>query len=303
MHGYDASRVAPSLRERARRLEALAGLATDAAAPSDGTLIDRTLSRIDAFEEETSEARRLPATRRRGLPIRLADLVSVAAVVLIGAGVVFPILGAFREQGRRALCNSNLGNTASALSAYAGANRDALPVTTASLGGGRWWDVGAPDHSNSANLYTLARDGYVNLATLACPGNPSAPTRPASADARDWRRLEEVSYSYQIMFGPRPAWNGGGRVVVLADRSPVVLRAARHERPDPFANAPNHGGAGQHLLANDGAVSWADRPVLPSGDNIWLPRALEIRIRQTPGVIPLSGRELPDGADDTCLGP
>src|SRR5690606_33034858 len=157
----------------------------------------------------------LPAARRRGLGVRLADLASVAAVVLIGAGLVLPVLSAVREQARRAACLTNLGSTASAMSSYAHSNRDSLPMATASLGGGHWWDVGSPRSSNSANLYTLARDGYVTLATLACPGNPSAPTRVPSPDARDWRRLEEISYSYQIMFGPRPAWNGPHRVVIL----------------------------------------------------------------------------------------
>lgn len=302
MHGYDASRVAPSLRERARRHERLANLATSASVDADGSIVDRTLARIQRFEDETSEARRLPAARRRGLGVRLADLASVAAVVLIGAGLVLPVLSAVREQARRAACLTNLGSTASAMSSYAHSNRDSLPMATASLGGGHWWDVGSPRSSNSANLYTLARDGYVTLATLACPGNPSAPTRVPSPDARDWRRLEEISYSYQIMFGPRPAWNGPHRVVILADRSPVVLRAVRGERPDPMANAPNHQGAGQHLLVNDASVSWAGSPVLPNGDNIWLPRHLEVRSGRIRGT-GLSGRELPAGPDDTCLGP
>lgn len=311
MHGYDASRVAPSLRERARRLERLAALATAGGVPSDPsladpTLVDRTVAHIAQFEEAASESMRLPAARRRGLAVRFADLVSVAAVVLIGAGVIFPVLTAVREQGRRTMCQSNLGSTALAMSTYAGANRDSMPITTAGLGGGgHWWDVGQPTHSNSANLYTLARDKYETLQTLACPGNPAAPTAPASPDARDWRRIDEVSYSYQIMMGPqRPAWNYGQRLVVLADRSPVVLRAVRGERIDPSANAPNHRGSGQQLLSNDGAVKWASSPVLPNGDNIWLPRSLEVRVRQSSAPLdPLSGRELPDGADDTCLGP
>jgi hypothetical protein len=298
MHGYDAARVAPSLRERAAKHAGLAAMAVGqpGAEPLDSALADRTLARVAAFEEVSSQSFRLPA-RKRGLSIRLADFLSVAAVVLIGAGLVLPVMSAVREEGRRGLCRTNLGSTASAMSTYAGSNRDSLPMAAASLGGGRWWDVGTPQHSNSANLYTLAHDGYLKLATLACPGNPEAPTATTGGDARDWRRLEEISYSYQIMFGPRPAWNNGQVMVVLADRSPVVLRAVRGEPIDPFANAPNHRGAGQHLLSTDGSVTWATSPVLKNGDNIWLPRAYELRPR------PLSGTELPAAADDTCLGP
>jgi hypothetical protein len=191
------------------------------------------------------------------------------------------------------------------MSAYAGSNRDALPISYASLGGGKWWDVGKP-HSNSANLFTLARAGYSELSSLACPGNPRAVTGPVPKGARDWRSLDEISYSYQIMFGrERPVWNGGVRTVVLADRSPVVPRSVRGEAFDPLANAKNHGGRGQHLLYNDGSAEWARTPVLKNGDNIWLNRALEVRIDFTSSrsIRPLTGTEIPDGADDACLGP
>lgn len=306
MGGFDAQRVPPSLRERARNHEALAALVT--AGPALGgmeALAERALAAVQVeIDREAGALDLRPVRRRTG--IRLADLVSVAAVILIGCGVLFPVLGSMREQSRRAICQANLGSTATAMSTYAGSNRDALPMATASLGGGKWWDVGAPTKvSNSANLYTLARDGYLSLANLACPGNPAAPTGQPAPGAWDWRRLEEVSYSYQLVFGPRPAWNGGPRMPILADRSPVVLRAIRGEAIDPFANAPNHRGAGQHMLANDGSVMWATSPVLKNGDNIWLPRAVEARVRQMSGqsMRPLEGTELPGAVDDVVLGP
>lgn len=306
MGGFDADRVPTSLRDRARKHEALAALATTGPAfEGMEALRERTLALVQAEVGREAEALTIGAARRPG--IRLADIVSVAAVLLIGCGVLFPVLGSMREQSRRAICNTNMTNTAVAMGTYAGSNRDSMPVANASLSGGKWWDVGVPSApSNSANLYTLARDGYLPLADLACPGNPAAPTAPAAPGAHDWRRLEEVSYSYQIMFGPRPAWNGGKRIPVLADRSPVILRAFRGEPIDPHANAPNHRGAGQHLLYNDGTVSWASSPVLESGDNIWLPRAIENRLRLMSGTRlpnPLQGTELPDAVDDACLGP
>jgi hypothetical protein len=246
MHGFDASRVAGSLRARARKHEALANLVTSVSDTLEsGSLINRTLAKVDSEIERESVAMDIGAARRRrGVGIRLADLVSVAAVILIGSAVVLPILGTMREQSRRALCLKNLGDTASAMSTYATANRDSMPYASASLGGGRWWDVGT-ERSNSANLYTLAKSGYLSLADLACPGNPSAPTASPSPEAQDWRCLEEVSYSYQIMFGPqRMGWQRGPGAVVLADRSPVVLRAIRGEQFDSGANAPNHRGEG-----------------------------------------------------------
>jgi hypothetical protein len=307
MAGYDAARVPSALRQRARRHQAIATLVRAGRPELDRELLlDRTLAAVQAQIDKQSEGMVFEAPRPRRGSLRLADLVSVAAVLLIGSAVLFPVMTAVREQSRRAICHNNLHATAMAMSAYAGSYQDSLPVVTASLGQGRWWDVGRPQHSNSANLYTLARTGFTELANLACPGNPVAPTAIIQPDALDWRGLAEISYSYQIMFGPaRPGWSSGQRTVVLADRSPVVPRAVRGELIAPFANAPNHGGAGQHVLFNDGAARWLRTPVLDNGDNIWLPRGWEIRIQQMSGrsLDPLSGRELPDAADDAFLGP
>lgn len=308
MSGFDSSRVPGTLRERARKHEGLARLVTSSGRGADASLRERTLARVQAHVDTEAGSLRIETRRegRGGRGFRIADLVSVAALLLIGTGVAMPVLSAARESSRRSLCKANLGSTAQAMATYAGSNRDALPMATASLGGDTWWKVGTPTSSNSANLYTLARSGYVPLETLACPGNPKA-ARIAPADASDWKCLDEISYSYQLMFGPqRPAWRRGS-AVLLADHSPVIGPAQRHEQVDPFANALNHKGAGQHVLCNDGTVCWETSPVLKNGDNIWLTRALEQvvsqlkgdRQRQSP---PLNGTEMPD-VDDTFLVP
>lgn len=307
MAGFDASRVPTAMRERARKHHALATLVTHGKVASDDALVDRTLARIQGHIDAKAGAMRIDRRPRRRLGLRLPDLVSAAAVILIGAGVALPILGTMREQSRRTLCSANLGSTASALSSYASSYRDALPVANASLAGGPWWKTGAPQ-SNSANLFTLPREGYLPLKTLACPGNSRAITS-CPAGARDWGCLEEVSYSYQIMFGPqRPAWKQQGRTVVLADRSPIVLQSVRGEPIDPFANAPSHRSAGQHVLHNDGSASWERSPELAGGDNIWLPRSIEAVVHQVTTqprrrLQPLLGTETPDAADDAFLGP
>ncbi|MFN0133103.1 MAG: hypothetical protein ACKVW3_11340 [Phycisphaerales bacterium] len=310
MAGGDPAHVPASLRERAHRHDALARLVTSSGASNPHTtasLADRTLARVQAEIDRRDAALDLDQIRRRRSGMRLSDLFSVAAVLLIGMSIVLPVLSAVREQSRRAMCLGNLGTTATALATYAHANRDSMPVASAAMGGENWWSVGhGADRSNSANLFTLTRAGYVPLSSLACPGNPLAPTSPAPVGATDWRRLDEVSYSYQIMFGPvRPSWQGNA--VVLADRSPVVLRAVAGKPVNPLENAPNHLSAGQHLLHTDASVAWAGSPVLKNGDNIWLPRAIEIRLDFGPGrnrpATSLRGNELPSAADDTFLGP
>lgn len=312
MSGYKANRVPSSLRARAERLEALAAHATHVpGVEASSRLVERTLDRVQT-EADAQDARMVIESARaaRG-GVRLADLVSVAAVLLIGTAVVWPVFSALRHEARKSACMANMASAALAFDQYASSHRDSLPIATASLDGSPWWNVGAADRrSNSANLYELTRAGYAKLADLACPGNPKAPRDGLGPDAGDWRTFEEVSYSYQIMFGPvRITWSAPERGVVIADRSPVVARAIRGEWFSPNENSPNHGGRGQHILYSDGSSDWRRTPELDTKDNIWLPRFLEHAIDQATGrrdrehLYQLHGTETPTAPDDAFVGP
>ena len=274
------------------------------------SLVDATLARIESAEAERNTP--FSFAQRVG-SIRWADVVSVAAKLLIGASVARPVLDMTRARADRVACAGNLTTTAGAMGAYANDNRDALPMAIAGFGGNREWiRVGDPERSNSANLHTLINADYARRADLACAGNPSAPVEDAPG-ARDWSTLREVSYSYQLPIGRGAAgqnavWRRSGSAVVLADRSPVILRAVAGQPVNPNENSPNHTrngvGIGQHMLLIDGSTQWATSPVLASGDNIWLPRGIEaiidnVRIRT--GLI--EGSELPSGPEDAFLAP
>jgi hypothetical protein len=315
--GYDSARVPSSLRDRAQKHERIARLLATPTTANASNLVERTLFAVDRAEAAKSDRFRVaPERARRGLRVRINDLVSVAAMLLIGAAVAIPILANTRAYARQTLCQANLGSTAVALASYAAANRDSLPVSTAGLGSGTWWNVGSTSSpSNSANLFTLYRNGYVGLQDLACPGNPQATIDPSQTSGFDWRRLEQVSYSYQIIPNSGiPTIHENPSRVVLADRSPVILLAIRGQPIDPHAKSPNHAERGQHILRGDGSTEWLRSPVLEStGDNIWLPLAIENRIRQLQGhsrgssgsakVDPIKGNERPATPDDVFLGP
>jgi len=310
--------VAADLRPRAARHEALANLARDVRVPESSLLAERTLNRIrDVAAVELRVQQSTLAGSRWSLR-RWPEIVSIAATLLLAVSVLWPVLGAVRSSAMKAACGTNLGSVATAFGQYASDHRDQMPSAVASLGSGAWWDVGAREgHSNSANLFTLARAGYARLGELACPGNAHAcRDRGCGPDDRDWKSLDEISYSYQLMYGQRrPAWHDGPRRVVLADRSPVVLRAVRGLwYPGLELEAsPNHRSSGQHALYSDGSAGWLATPVVGAGtadeDNIWLPkpRRIEISARVTPtpeGVqVQLTGRELPADENDVFLGP
>src|SRR5262249_6782277 len=93
MNGYHAEKVPHSLRERARRQERLASMVTsvEGVGGSAGSLVEKTLARVQESIDTNQDRMRIETERLRlGSGIRLADLISVAAVLLIAAAVIWP---------------------------------------------------------------------------------------------------------------------------------------------------------------------------------------------------------------------
>lgn len=309
--GYDPETVQPQHRQRATQLarigETLTGGATRDSIQREDLVIS-TLGAIQSHIDAEQAAMRFENQRGFQLPTRWADLVSIAAMLLLAVSVIMPILSGMRSSSQKMLCFGNMNETANAFGLYTGANRDMLPMATAGFGP-TWMDVGStPERSNSSNLYTLIRNDFSHLDDLACPTNPDAPTGQPDPDAWDWGSIEELSYSYRIM--PRGGMRATAvdepvRVVLLADRSPVILRVVRKQPIIPEQNTPNHNSSGQHMLMLDGSARWSSTPVLDNRDNIWLPRPIETLIhdeRQRRG-IKIHGNEQPGGPTDGFVGP
>lgn len=305
---WNPARVGPEHRERAGRIAALAGLVDSGASlGSPAALADRTLQLIDLVDESQAPISIGAANPWRR---RLWDLVSVAAMGLIGVSVLWPIMAGVRQKSLDQNCSVNLQTVATAMGAYANDNQMSVPVAVAAFGPSRWWDVNeSRPQANSANLFALPKNRYLRLADLACPGNASAPRGSCPPAASDWRSLPEVSYSYQVMTGrAHPRWNGDRRII-LADRSPAVLRAVRGESVSPLENSPNHGALGQHVLYTDGSIQWLQRPEVPGDPSIWVPNPkVRITARATANpdgstTVMLTGYELPASDSDVFLGP
>jgi len=306
--GWDAAAVPAEHRARARqvvrvfdelRVGAISG-------PRAADLADRTIDLVRMAGPVTGLG---PAGdlggdhlgARRGF--RLADLVSVAAMVLIGIAVFWPVLGGVRSSAERALCAQNMNNAGVGFGLFGSDRAGRLPMKDDSLlrvspGLATWWDVGTPGRSHSANLFELVDSGYSSVGELACPGNSLAPILPWMG-AEDWREIKEVSYSYRLFGGahePRLATLGRG--VLLTDKSPVIGRAKRGERVYALERSHNHHGGGQNVLFADGSVEWLESPVMADGDNLWLPKGFDVAHGQR-----LGGTELPADAADVFVGP
>ena len=292
----------------------LVGLITSGAGYSDSerdSLVDRTLGMIQDEIDRSQKRYIMDLPISPGGRFRLADLVTLAATLLLIASVTIPVLGGIRSRSMQAQCLDNMASTGRAFGTYAGSNRDLLPMATAGFGsspGGTWMDVGTtPERSNSSNLYMLVRTNHATLAELACPTNPDALMAGQGQAQQDWRSLDEISYSYRIMVRGGMKAHGPSqpvRVVLLADRSPVIRRIVNGEPVRPEENTPNHDRIGQHVLGLDGSSVWHRDPVLDQGDNLWLPRMIERAIfdaRDQMGII--EGNELPSGPTDAFVGP
>ncbi|MFT3684843.1 MAG: hypothetical protein QM783_07925 [Phycisphaerales bacterium] len=244
-----------------------------------------------------------PAAPRRSL--RLADLGAIAALLIVAVSVAWPALSSVRQRAQQAACFGGLGSIGSAIGMYGSDNRSSLPMASDSPAGSTWWNVGRPEQSNSANLFTLSRTGFIKPTLMSCSGNSASKACHFDDDCQDWTCLDQVSYSYQNLFARnRPTLDASSRFVVLADKNPCVVRAVKRERVIYInENSPNHAGRGQNILFSDGHALWTETPVLESGDNVWLPKSIERLIDSARGVKsasqtgPLKGVEEPEAAD------
>lgn len=289
----------PARVERVQQV--VAGLDHLSAGDPPDDLVKRTLERIEQSKPRPFE--RPGPGAGFGLPLRFAELGAVAAMLLIGISLLWPVMEMHRASARQIACANNLGQASIAMSRYAMDDRQGALPSRQARPGSPWWQVGesvsdpSGVRSNSANLYVLVEKGYISPNRLACPDNPHA-MRNVVAGAKDWPTNDSISYSYQSQYTHAPIRLADApQLAVLADRNPLfapgpsglVYRQSLGATPTSRA----HGGRGHNIMFADGAVSWSASPVLPTGDNIWLVN----------GVDNYTGTESPSAADDAFLIP
>jgi hypothetical protein len=263
--------------------------------PAD--LTDRALARIAHLRQQRRFARQVDDLTAPPVAFRWTELLAVAAVLMLGLSVLWPMLVHSRHDALQQDCAKNLAVAGSAIGSYAN-DHDDLPPRLPVKPGSVWWNVGAPAEpggaaqSNSAHLYRLVRLGYVEPSALACPENANAP-RDLSAGQADWPNGLAISYSYQNQFGPEVRLNDAPHMILLGDKNPLFTASADdmhvlHFRDDLPADSPSalHQSRGQNVLRADGKVLWTSGPNITIDDhidNIWT----------LPGVVHYTGTEVP----------
>ena len=266
--GFDPSALEALSLDDQRRVKALLSLfeliddypVQDA----DDALIDATLARIDQYERrasakiavaDQSDVQELGGRRRIGLP----DFVSVAAVILIGASIFWPVMTNLHQRNIDAGCANNLRLLGIAFGRYANEYDGAMPVASLFTS----WNTLV---HNVINLGPLVAGEYCERGDLTCPGHEHAD-------------FIGGSYSYRWPVPKSQLTWGAGSVtmMVLADRNRLIDAIHRAEGTIPaLSNSLNHGGRGQNALFTDGGWVWLDQPTAPGGDddNIWLPKGV-----------------------------
>ena len=271
-------------------------------------LFARTLAGVQVEIEASAGRMKLDAEPSRfssGLRgVRVADVGGALAAAVVLLGVSVPVVTAMRDKSRIAFCGNNLKQIGAAMGQYATDWQRKMPTATAGLGGGVWWNVGKAGQSNSENMFVLSRERYAPVESMGCAGSDGCMTSMCPT-TRDYTCHKNVSYSMQLPRCGEELVLDGPRRTVVADRNAATSRALRGEMMDVLENSPNHGGRGQQLLDNGGAITWASEPRDPSsGDLLWIPRPMELQITATGRrwMKPLQGLETPEKGD-VMLGP
>ena len=249
-------------RTRAERIIAIMGL-LDGYAPADGdastdleALIDATLARVDRAESERQERMSLAVAAESapsGFRFRLPEFVAVAAVLLIIASIMFPILSSLKNQRLDTMCLDNMRAMGTGMNQYAQDHGGSIP-TIATAGFGGLLD----ETADMLHSQPLAEGSYCDHGCLDCP-SCTKQQKPLGS-----------TLSYQIgRRGSHGPWNTPKVTVLLGDRNPILESLVAGESCDPSTPSSNHGGRVQNVLLSDGSTLALRIPSF-GDDKIWV---------------------------------
>ena len=244
---------------------------------SDPSLVDATLARVAA-----EERRRELGMRLEPRPVRIrriADLAGIAAVLLLSAGVAWPMIGQMRTAAMQAGCANNLRSLAAGLIDYARDHRDRLPMTAggSSLLGTRPASFDWHTYDHMGNVAAMVQAGYGSPRHLNCPECGTG--RPHQHFAFRMHAADRPFTLTVIASGP-----------LLSDANPAIELRRVGLAVGPGCASPNHGQRGQNVLFGDGSVLWRTQSDI-DGDNMFLPDGVS-----SPEMLP-SRVQLPVGRD------
>jgi len=269
------------------------------------------------------------AVKRRIRGFTLIELLVVIAIIALLISILLPSLSRARELSKRLVCASNVKGIGTSAKIYANENAEkwmipgfrrlAIDTTgieytlannmnggTGQVGKDRTFQsqqeaaVGGGGGSSQVSVtrayWMMVRSGDVTVKQFICPSS-TGDTEDDTEDIDfyyDFQAYENISYGYQVPFGPRdtqPREGMDNRQIVAADKGPWYSEnsipnfamagqsGGNVTLDDPPKNwrqfnSKNHGGAGagegQNCLFADGHATFARIPAVGiDGDNIY----------------------------------
>ena len=208
-------------------------------------------------------------------------------------------------------CQMQLSRVGTGLANYRAEHDDLMPAV-ARADGQPWWKVGyqgAENHSNTRNVWLLAKEGYVDTTDFVCPGKRQGRALkfdPAKAKYyNDFPDRRYVTYSFRIISCDKKTMqkNTTGRKVLMSDLNPLFEKLP-HDFSSPLKlqlsekllklNSVNHNRRGQNMLFSDGSVEFRkNRTEDITADDIFTLRNTHV----------YEGTELPKCESDAFLAP
>ncbi len=259
----------------------------------------------------------------------LIELLVVIAIIALLISILLPSLSRARELSKRLVCASNTKGIGTSGKIYANDNGEKWPTPPfkrgaideegidylPAAGGDPYNDPGAVGYIRDQETFSetpidpgagstemsvtraywmLVRSGDITVTQFICPSSGGTPDDTENLDLYyDFTRYENISYGYQVPFGPRdtqPREGMDNRQIIAGDRGPFYTpgyepRPLELGDPPPLdledspklwrpMNSTNHGGQangeGQNALFADGHASFVRIPAAGiDGDNMY----------------------------------
>lgn len=253
----------------------------------------------------------------------LVELLVVIAIIALLISILLPSLSRARELSKRLVCAANIKGIGTSAKIYANDNAEKWMIP--GFGEGYIDDTGieytfagsnipvgyfrhqqstkdqAPSHDGSESLsvtrayWMLVRSGDVTVKQFVCPSSGDSEDTTSNLDQYyDFTDYNNISYGYQVPFGPRdtqPREGHDNRLVLAADKGPYYADDSVPPWSDygqtpggiKITDSPeewrvfqssNHGGRangeGQNCLFADGHASFERKPIAGiDSDNIY----------------------------------
>jgi hypothetical protein len=249
--------LTPEDKQRARSILTMLGF-LDAYPVEDAseTLIDATLARIDQYELQRASRMHIATadieTPSRGFKIRMPDLMTVAAMILVTVSVFAMLSKSAREQSIQNECASNMAMVGRGLVNFAFDNDGNMPTTAVASLGLLFGGI-TPDRTD---VQLLVDEDYCKLKHLNCPGHGG----------------KSGGFSYQTQ--STAMWDNiraqGRLFIIMSDRNPILDDLLKGGNPDPLTPSASHGSLGQNHLRDDGSTPTSAAAPVIGGDMIWI---------------------------------